>query len=90
MFSFPLRENPFFAKVSSMQANMEVDGILINDTDMRGYSCQTIGDLECDHGEMPACSGESGLDQTLNDSCKEVHKGEIKADNAKPNHNINI
>lgn len=38
---------------------MDVDGILVNDTDMRGYSCQIIGDLECEDGEMPACSGQT-------------------------------
>ena len=59
LFSFPLKANPFFAKVSSMGANMDVDGILVNDTDMRGYSCQIIGDLECEDGEMPACSGQT-------------------------------
>ena len=42
-----------------MGSNMDVDGILVNDTDMRGYSCQVIGDLECDDGEMPACSGRT-------------------------------
>ena len=42
-----------------MGANMDVDGILVNDTDMKGNSCQVIGDLECDDGEMPACSGQT-------------------------------
>ena len=54
--SFPLRQNPFFAKVAGMGANMNTDGILINET-YSGHSCQVLGDLECDGGEMPACSG---------------------------------
>jgi len=50
-----------------MGNNMDVDGILVNDTDMKGNSCQVIGDLECDDGEMPACSGLGVIDCT--DDC---------------------
>ena len=58
--SFPLRANPFFAKVAGMGANMNTDGILINET-YSGHSCQVLGDFECEGGEMPACSGCMGI-----------------------------
>ena len=41
-----------------MGARMNTAGILTNETDMQGYSCQMLGDLSCEHGE-PACSGQS-------------------------------
>ena len=40
-----------------MGARMNTAGILTNETDMQGYSCQMLGDLSCEHGE-PACSGQ--------------------------------
>ena len=57
ILQFPLRNNPFFAHVAYLGANMNTDGILVNDTDMSSNSCNVIGDLECEAGHDPVCSG---------------------------------
>ena len=57
ILQFPLKNNPFFAKVAYLGADMNTDGILVNDTDMSSNSCNVIGDLECEDGEHPVCSG---------------------------------
>merc|ERR1719342_974186 len=46
---------------------MNTDGILSNKTDMSGNNCQVLGDLQCENGEMPACSGMGLIDCT--DDC---------------------
>ena len=57
LIRFPLTKNPFFAKVAGMAGKMDTDGILLNDTDMSGNNCHVLGNLQCEGGETPHCSG---------------------------------
>jgi len=69
LLSFPLRENPFFAKVIEIELsyNLNTDGILSNETELGSYNCQVIGDLQCENEQMPVCSGLGVIDCT--DDC---------------------
>jgi len=69
LLRFPLRENPFFAKVIEIEFsyNLNTDGILSNETELGSYNCQVIGDLQCENEQMPVCSGLGVIDCT--DDC---------------------
>merc|ERR1712189_163542 len=69
LLSFPLPENPFFAKALAiaLSSNLNTDGILSNLTEWGGYDCQVFGDLQCENEQMPVCSGMGFIDCT--DDC---------------------
>jgi len=64
ILNFPLRDNPFFAKVISLGDSFNGDGIEDGDEDSSGYICQTLGNLDCDANHKPQCSGLGVIDCT--------------------------
>ena len=58
LLSFPLKDNPFFAKVVAMAGNFNTDGIIDETADSSGYDCQMLGDFKCDE-DFPKCSGRT-------------------------------
>ena len=67
ILNFPLRDNPFFAKVISIGDTFNGDGIEDGESDSSGYICQTLGNLDCDEDHKPQCSGLGVIDCT--DDC---------------------
>ena len=67
ILNFPLRDNPFFAKVISIGNTFNGDGIEDGESDSSGYICQTLGNLDCDEDHKPQCSGLGVIDCT--DDC---------------------
>ena len=55
--SFPLKENPFFAKVVALGGNFNTDATIDESADSTGYDCQMLGDFECNEEDLPKCSG---------------------------------
>ena len=55
--SFPLKDNPFFAKVVALGGNFNSEAIIDANLDSTGYDCQMLGDLDCED-DFPKCSGE--------------------------------
>ena len=55
--SFPLKDNPFFAKVVALGGNFNSEAIIDLTLDSTGYDCQMLGDLDCDEEDFPKCSG---------------------------------
>lgn len=64
ILNFPLRENPFFAKVISLGDAFSGDGIEDGESDSSGYICQTLGNLDCEEDHKPQCSGLGVIDCT--------------------------
>ena len=64
ILNFPLRDNPFFAKVISIGDTFSGDGIEDGESDSSGYICQTLGNLDCDEDHKPQCSGLGVIDCT--------------------------
>ena len=56
LLSFPLKGNPFFAKVVALASNFNTDGITEESSDTSGFSCQMLGDFKC-QDQFPSCSG---------------------------------
>ena len=54
--SFPLKDNPFFAKVITLGGNFNSEAIIDSSLDSTGYDCQMLGDLKCEE-DFPKCSG---------------------------------
>ena len=64
ILNFPLRDNPFFAKVISLGDTFNGEGIMEGSQDQTGYICQTLGNLECEEDHRPMCSGLGVIDCT--------------------------
>merc|ERR1711892_92100 len=64
ILNFPLRDNPFFAKVISLGDAFSGDGIEDGESDSSGYICQTLGNLDCEEDHKPQCSGLGVIDCT--------------------------
>jgi len=62
ILNFPLRSNPFFAKIISLGDNFQADGIEDGEADNSGYVCQHLGNLDCQDGFKPQCSGLGVID----------------------------
>ena len=58
--SFPLKDNPFFAKVVALGGNFNSEAIIDLTLDSTGYDCQMLGDLDCQDEDFPKCSGSCG------------------------------
>ena len=56
LLSFPLKNNPFFAKVVAIAGNFNTDGTIDESGDSSGYACQMLGDFKCEE-DFPKCSG---------------------------------
>ena len=54
--SFPLKDNPFFAKVVALGGNFNSEAIIDPSLDSTGYDCQMVGDFDC-LDDFPKCSG---------------------------------
>ena len=54
--SFPLKDNPFFAKVVTLGGNFNSEATIDSSLDSTGYDCQMLGDLKCEE-DFPKCSG---------------------------------
>jgi len=62
ILNFPLRSNPFFSKIISLGDNFGAEGIEDGQVDTSGYVCQHLGNLECEDGHKPQCSGLGVID----------------------------
>merc|ERR1719219_2047298 len=62
--SFPLKDNPFFAKVVALGGNFNSEAIIDPSLDSTGYDCQMLGDFQCDEDDFPKCSGLGYIDCT--------------------------
>lgn len=62
ILNFPLRSNPFFSKIISLGDNFGAEGIEDGQVDTSGYVCQHLGNLECEDGFKPQCSGLGVID----------------------------
>jgi len=62
ILNFPLRSNPFFSKIISLGDNFGAEGIEDGQVDTSGYVCQHLGNLECQDGYKPQCSGLGVID----------------------------
>ena len=49
LLHFPLRENPFFAKVVSLYVSFSAVGIEDGESDPNGYVCQSLGKMIMSH-----------------------------------------
>ena len=54
--SFPLKDNPFFAKVVALGGNFNSEATIDTSLDSTGYDCQMVGDFQC-IDDFPKCSG---------------------------------
>ena len=54
--SFPLKDNPFFAKVVALGGNFNSEATIDSSLDSTGYDCQMVGDFQC-LDDFPKCSG---------------------------------
>jgi len=67
ILNFPLRTNPFFAKIISLGDDFNAEGIIDGEIDSSGYVCQTLGNIKCEDEHQPLCSGLGVIDCT--DEC---------------------
>ena len=58
ILNFPLRTNPFFAKIISLGDDFNAEGIIDGEIDSSGYVCQTLGNIKCEDEHQPLCSGK--------------------------------